>query len=64
MITKPEDAAPHNVGNDWPLIFTAAECAQIARAYAYAERRHMSAMNDLSAIDYNAWQAKFAEWDK
>lgn len=76
MITKPEDAVPDSIeiaiitaqecidkGRQAPLFFTAAECAEIAKAYAYAERRHASAMNESSQAEYDAWRAKFAEWE-
>lgn len=44
--------------------FTDKETAEIALSFAYAERRHISAMNEPSAMQYDAWREKFKEWSK
>lgn len=71
MIKKPEDAVPRLNQNQpeeyGDIYFTAAECAEIARAYAQTsalwrnadtipERRTLS-------VEVDAWLAKFAEWE-
>lgn len=59
MITKPEDAKPKNAGMYYPRVFTASECAEIARAYADCVAAEM--MTFGSQVE--GWRAKFKEWD-
>lgn len=62
MITKPEDAVPHEAfveitpenghpHTEWERFFTSSECAEIARAYAKA-----------SVGQKDSCDAKFREW--
>lgn len=59
MITKPEDAKPNFIGIDWPLIFTASECAEIANAYGEECAKSAQGYKNRQ----NAWEAKFKEWE-
>lgn len=61
MITKPEDARPR-VMIDYPKYphFTAAECAEIAKAYADCIAAEMMTFGWQG----EAWRAKFKEWDQ
>jgi len=34
------------------------------KPFAYAERRHISVMNEASAMGYDTWREKFKEWSK
>ena len=55
-INKPEDAKPRAmISHPQYLHFTAAECAQIARAF-----------KDSSEADctWDEWESKFREWEK
>lgn len=78
MIKKPADAVPHtahlftDTGNMVPVYvkaFTAAECAEIARAYAQSIATEAIATwmseskHEIAREDLNAWRAKFAEWE-
>lgn len=62
MITKPEDARPR-VMIDYPKYphFTAAECAEIARAYGYAVA---NSFIDTEDEKVRKFEALFAEWEK
>lgn len=79
MITKPEDAMPRELwdyenkfgdeANSETMRsvkgFTAAECAEIARAYAtafYKENRYMETI-EMKHKTAEEWRAKFAEWE-
>lgn len=79
MITKPEDAVPRFAVINPPFsieektaypMFTAAECAEIARAYARsiateARATWMSeSKHEIAREELNAWRAKLAEWEK
>lgn len=73
MITKPEDATPRYVGgivtqgSEW---FTAAECADIAKAYLAAYLKEKRALvrpdseHKKAEANLRAWRAKFKEWQK
>lgn len=70
MITKPEQATPHTAhlfteaGNMVPVyvkVFTAAECAEIARAYAYACVHSFLPEHDETVRKFDAL---FSEWEK
>lgn len=74
MITKPEDAVPHKFsmmvigditvnGREW---FTAAECAEIAKAYAQDQvtiRRGTAMQKAMTRERVIAWDKRFAQWE-
>lgn len=69
MITKPEDAVPHEfyhyeggagMGGRPTVYFTAAECAEIAKAYGDCVAAEMMTQDSHG----DEWRAKFAEWEK
>lgn len=81
MITKPEQAIPmgyaeahndlldHDCGGDkFPLWFTAAETAKIAKAYLAAYLKEKRALlgpdseHKKAAANLRAWRSKFKEW--
>lgn len=73
MIKRPEDATPtpwyEYMQNSRADVFTAAECAEIARAYAQSIATEAIATwmseskHEIAREDLNAWRAKFAEWE-
>jgi hypothetical protein len=69
-IKTPADAEPREIYDETDKIeyyFTAAECAQIARAYATAFHKEIRA-NETGCIGIGEsaaeWRAKFKEWLK
>lgn len=72
MIKRPEDATPtpwyEYMENSRADVFTAAECAGIARAYLAAYLKEKRALlrpdseHKKAAANLRAWRAKFKEW--
>lgn len=82
IITKPEDAVPKaeivghietellsmDIGCKTQPFFTAAECAQIAKAYAEAvlnmkKYRKVDISANQEPYPDDAWRAKFKQWE-
>lgn len=72
-INKPEDAIPlianlfTDSGQMVPKaerVFTAAECAQIARAFEKVAIAMQTGGSEEEYDEYMEWEAKFREWEK